>query len=54
MRATASQTLLRDSGESIFAARHLDVLQGPLGSESPDSRFRIADSVPLREDSLRT
>ena len=33
MRVTASQELPRDSGESIFAARHQDVSQGPLGSD---------------------
>ena len=31
MRVTASQKLPRDSGESIFAARHQDASQGPLG-----------------------
>ena len=31
MRVIASQKLPRDSGESIFAARHQDVSQGPLG-----------------------
>ena len=31
MRVVASQELPRDSGESILAARHLDVSQGPLG-----------------------
>ena len=30
-RIKTSQKLPRDSGESIFAARHQDVLQGPLG-----------------------
>ena len=30
-RAIESQKLPRDSGESIFAARHQDVSQGPLG-----------------------
>ena len=32
MRVIASQKLARDSGESIFAARHQDVSQGLLGS----------------------
>ena len=32
MRVIASQKLPRDIGESIFAARHQDVSQGPLGS----------------------
>ena len=31
MRVIASQKLPRDSGESIFAARHQDASQGPLG-----------------------
>ena len=31
MRVLASQKLPRDSGESIFAARHQDASQGPLG-----------------------
>ena len=31
MRIIASQKLPRDSRESIFAARHQDVSQGPLG-----------------------
>ena len=31
VRVIASQKLPRHSGESIFAARHLDVSQGPLG-----------------------
>ena len=31
MRVIASQKLPQDSGESIFAARHQDVSQGPLG-----------------------
>ena len=31
MRVIASQKLLRDSGESIFAARHQDVSQGRQG-----------------------
>ena len=38
-RVIESQKLPRDSGESIFAARHQDVSQGPLGStflEFPD------------------
>ena len=30
-RAIASQKLSRDSGETIFAPRHQDVSQGPLG-----------------------
>ena len=30
-REIESQKLPRDSGESIFAARHQDVSQGPLG-----------------------
>ena len=30
MRVITSQKLLRDSGESMFAARHQDVSQGPL------------------------
>ena len=34
MREIASQKLPRDSGESIFAARHQDVSQGPLGGEA--------------------
>ena len=33
-----SQKVLRDNGEAIFAARHLDVSQGPLG-EGPIERF---------------
>ena len=32
-RVIESQKLPRDSGESIFAARHQDVSQGPLGKE---------------------
>ena len=32
MRVAASQKLPRDSGESILAARHQDVSQGPLGT----------------------
>ena len=38
MRETASQQLPRDSGESIFAARHQDVSQVPLslGTFAPD------------------
>ena len=31
-RVIASQRLLRDNGESIFATMHLDVSQGPLWS----------------------
>ena len=31
-RVIASQKLPRDSGETIFAARHQDVSQGPLRS----------------------
>ena len=31
MKVIASQKLPRDSGESIFAARHQDASQGPLG-----------------------
>ena len=31
-RAIASQKLSRDRGEPIFAARHHDVSQGPLGA----------------------
>ena len=45
MRVIASQKMSRDSGESIFAARHQDVSQGPLGRVfgepvvcTPDSR----------------
>ena len=34
-RVIASQKLPRDSGESIFAARHQDASQGPLGWECP-------------------
>ena len=34
MRVIASQKLARDNGESIFAARHQDALQGPLGRVS--------------------
>ena len=30
-RVIASQKLSRDSGETIFAPRHQDVSQGPLG-----------------------
>ena len=50
-RVIASQRLSRDSGESIFAARHQDVSQGPLGSgefkrlrclESRDSNHGVA------------
>ena len=33
-RAIASQKLSRDNGETIFAARHQDVSQGPLGCEA--------------------
>ena len=32
MRVIASRKLPRDTGESIFAARHQDVSQGPLGT----------------------
>ena len=32
-RVIASQKFSRDSGETIFAARHQDVSQGPLGSD---------------------
>ena len=32
MRVVASQKLPRDSGETIFAARHQSVSQGPLGN----------------------
>ena len=32
-RVIESQKLPRDSGESIFAARHQDVSQGPLGTK---------------------
>ena len=37
MRVIASQKLPRDSGETIFAARHQSVSQGPL-SNGPISR----------------
>ena len=33
-RVIASQKLSRDSGETIFAPRHQDVSQGPLGGVS--------------------
>ena len=36
MRVIASPKLPRDSGGSIFAARHLDVSQSPLGWHWPD------------------
>ena len=36
-RVIASQKLSRDNGESIFAARHQDVSQGPLGWPAQDS-----------------
>ena len=35
VRVFACQKLPRDNGESIFAARHWDVSQGPLGRRSP-------------------
>ena len=43
MRVTASQKLSRDSGESIFAARHQDVSQGSFqkGPFARDSRVVI-------------
>ena len=33
VRVNASQKLPRDNGESVFAARHQDVSQGPLGKQ---------------------
>ena len=33
-RVIESQKLPRDSGEAIFAVRHQDVSQGPLGTEN--------------------
>ena len=33
-RVIVSQKLSRDSGETIFAARHQGVVQGPLGGTS--------------------
>ena len=55
-----SQKLPRDSGESIFAARHQDVSQGPLGKGSYSARGRskhlleTAFSEPLLRTLLRT
>ena len=40
MRVAASQKLLRDSGEAIFAARHQDASQGPLGKKIMKTRQR--------------
>ena len=42
-RAIASQKLSRDSGESIFAARHQGVSQGPL----PKGPFRTKNDMVL-------
>ena len=44
MRAIAIQKLLRDSGESIFAARHLDVSQGSLGMHPAPTRSKTLPS----------
>ena len=44
MRVVASQKLPRDSGESIFAARHQDVSRGPQGGEFAN----IADFMNMR------
>ena len=46
-RVIASQKLSRDSGETIFAPRHQDVSQGPLGTES-DSVLKTGREGPLR------
>ena len=41
VRVIASQKLPRDSGESIFTTRHLDVSQGPMGT-TPNSKDSFA------------
>ena len=50
-RVIASQKLSRDSGETIFAARHQDVSQGPLGSaRAVRSRTQYARSDVSQEE----
>ena len=44
MRVIACQSLLPDSGESIYAARHLDVSQGLLAMHATSSRLRQPSS----------
>ena len=43
VRVIESQKLPRDNGESIFAARHQDVSQGPLGSVRQISSTKITE-----------
>ena len=40
VRVIASQKLPQDSGESSFAARHLDILQGPR-EKHPENTLKI-------------
>ena len=51
-RVIESQKLPRDSGESIFAARHQDVSQGPLGrlwlSEFPCWKVKGAQTMKCK------
>ena len=50
-RGIASQKLSRDSGESIFAARHQGVSQGPLGKKGPVVRGQHVESMrPKKSD----
>ena len=46
-RVIASQKLPRDSGETIFAARHQSVSQGPLGTP-PCSAIRFCKEISLQ------
>ena len=47
MRVIESQKLPRDSGESIFAARHQDVSQGPLG-KSGSYAIKVGAHMPQK------
>ena len=49
MRVIASQKLPRDSGESIFAARHQDVSQGPSGKRNPRDTGWVSLGHPAGE-----